>query len=109
MKFSEKDIVLGIIKKKLEQYNINIIRVLLFGSRARGDFSKFSDWDFFVIIDTECSFKEKVKIITEIKKELAEERIPNDIILKAEQDFNNDKNYVGNISYYVNMEGREVA
>lgn len=34
-------------------------RVFLYGSRARGDHKKLSDWDFFVLTSREFDYKQK--------------------------------------------------
>jgi hypothetical protein len=39
---------------------------------------------------------------------LAEKRIPNDIIIRGESDFEKMKNVIGNISYFANREGMPV-
>jgi predicted nucleotidyltransferase len=49
-----RDIILSKIKKSV----LNIepsAEVFLFGSRARSDFTKFSDWDFLVLVDGEVN------------------------------------------------------
>ncbi len=50
-------------------------RVILFGSRARGDNNKISDWDFLVLISNEVDEK--------IKRQIRDRLI--DIELEAEQ------------------------
>ncbi len=41
-----KETILNIAKK----YNIEIDKIILFGSRARGDFKEDSDWDILIVI-----------------------------------------------------------
>jgi uncharacterized protein len=36
--------------------------IVLYGSRARGDFRKFSDWDFLVLVDSEVDYKRTHRI-----------------------------------------------
>lgn len=53
-------------------------------------------------------FNEKWDIIDEIKIKLAKLGIPNDIIIKSEEDVEKAKNDVGRITYYVLKEGVEL-
>ena len=49
-----KDIILSKVKESVLSIEPSA-EVFLFGSRARNDFSKFSDWDFLVIVDGEVN------------------------------------------------------
>jgi len=100
-----KEKVIKVINKAFEKEGVRVLKIILFGSRARGDFSKDSDWDFLVIIDRNLNFNEKWEIIDEIKRELAVLKIPNDVIVKSKERFDEMKNYVGNISFYAFKEG----
>ena len=97
-----------IIREEIEKRGIKVIKVILFGSRARGTYKEDSDWDFFVVIDKKLSFNEKWDIIDEIKIRLAKLGTPNDIILKSEDEVEEAKEDVGRITYYVLKEGVEV-
>ena len=103
-----KEIISKVINEILEKEGIEVKKIILFGSRARGNFKKDSDWDLMVVINKNLSFLEKRKIIAEMQRRLAKHKIPNDIILKSEQQFDTMKNYVGCISYYVSKEGLQV-
>lgn len=98
----------NIIKEELAKRGIKVIKIILFGSRARKDFRPDSDWDFFVMVDKELSFQEMKKIIGEIQWHLAEFKIPNDIIIRSEREFNHVKNSVGYISFFAYKEGVEI-
>jgi len=97
-----------IIKRELQKRKIKILKIILFGSRAKGLYTKHRDWDFFVIINRKMSFNEKWDIIDEIKIKLAKQGIPNDIILKSEEELEEAKDDVGRITYYVLREGVEL-
>ena len=55
-----------IIIEELEKQNIKVHKIILFGSRARGDFKEDSDWDILVVVDRKLSFCEKWDIIDRI-------------------------------------------
>jgi predicted nucleotidyltransferase len=97
-----------IIKETIENKGLKVLKIILFGSRAKGTAREDSDWDFFVIIDKKLSFNEKWDIIDEIKIKLAKLKIPNDILLKSADEVEESKDDVGRITYYVLKEGVEV-
>jgi len=97
-----------IIKETIENKGLKVLKIILFGSRAKDTAREDSDWDFFVIIDKKLSFNEKWDIIDEIKIKLAKLKIPNDILLKSEDEVEESKDDVGRITYYVLKEGVEV-
>jgi predicted nucleotidyltransferase len=96
------------IKKVIEEKDIAVLKILLFGSRARGDFNVDSDWDFFVVIGDEISREEKVDITVEIKRKLVKLRIPNDIIIASVSEVEKRSEDLGDIVYYALKEGIEV-
>ena len=44
-------VILAFKKRLLERFSIDIRKVLLYGSRARGDFEQESDYDVIVLVD----------------------------------------------------------
>ena len=99
------EIAKKIITEEVEKAGYNVVNIILFGSRARGDYNKGSDWDFFVLVDKNI-FKEDMKIILRnIRRRMAINNISNDIIVKSKDIYNNQKNDTGFLSYYVNKDG----
>jgi len=92
------------IEKVLRQYDVKPLKIILFGSRARGNYKEDSDWDCFVIVE-ELDREKKREIIARIRMELASLKIPNDIIIQSSATFEKRKNDVGYLSYYVLKEG----
>ena len=60
------------VVEKLKE-NLNLIAVILFGSRARGDYTKWSDYDILIITDFEERYPER---INEVLKILQDIKIP---------------------------------
>jgi len=85
-----------------------VIKIILFGSRVRGDYNKESDWDFYVIVDKDLDFNRRWEIILKIKRRLAEVEIPNDIIINSVNWARKYQNDVGRITYYALKEGVEI-
>jgi len=95
-----------IIKETIENRGIKVLKVILFGSRAKGNAREDSDWDFLVIVDKDLDRKEKWDIIIKIKRKLAELKIPNDITINSIREFEEKKDNVGYITYYALREGK---
>ena len=84
-------------------------RVLLFGSRARGDFNKHSDYDVLVITKETISLRKKLDFRGEINKTLVNVlRAPVDVLLNSEEEINNKKNLPGHIVKCAMNEGIEL-
>ncbi len=94
-----------VIRDILKRHNVGVEQILLFGSRARGDAQPDSDWDFYVLVDGELAFAQKQLLLTEIQRELARLRIPNDVILASAERFRRLKDYPGHLGYTVAREG----
>jgi predicted nucleotidyltransferase len=75
-----------LITKSLEMFNISIFKIILFGSRARKDFTEDSDWDFLIILNNAIARNEKKVISHQIRKDLAEYDVVCDVLLKTKQE-----------------------
>jgi predicted nucleotidyltransferase len=97
-----------IILDECQKAGVVVDRIILFGSRARGDNREDSDFDIMVLTDKTMEFGKKQILITKIKRVLAFEGIPNDIIFYNKNYFDEVKMFPGDIGYYVNKEGRVI-
>ncbi|MGC9000857.1 nucleotidyltransferase domain-containing protein [Caldisericum sp.] len=104
----ELEIAKKIIVEEVEKAGFKVIDIIVYGSRARGDFNKDSDWDFLVILDRDITFEERKKITADIQFRLAMVNIPNDVILREIKQLEELKSVVGNISYYADKEGAKI-
>ncbi len=93
------------IHRVLQEHLIRVERIMLFGSRARGQARPDSDWDFYVLVDRDLAFAEKRYLVTAIKRELARQRIPNDVLLCSMRHFQATRKYPGHLAYEVHREG----
>jgi len=94
-----------IIKEELAENNIRIKNIILFGSRAKGNFTSGSDWDFLIVIDKEIENDVKRAIEGEIRKKLVYSDILADILIISEKTFNDNKDDIGQITYYAVKDG----
>lgn len=46
-----KEIIKSVIERVCKDFDVENKRIVLFGSRARGDQEESSDWDILVVID----------------------------------------------------------
>jgi len=104
----EIETIKNIIIQEIEKNNLKVEKIILFGSRARGDFREDSDWDFYVIVNKEIDFLKKKKIITQIKRKLAEYNILSDILIQSVNFLDEKKDDVGYLIYYVLKDGVEI-
>jgi predicted nucleotidyltransferase len=102
---NEKEIARKIINEETGLKGFKVLDIILFGSRTRGDYKEDSDWDFLIIVNKDISFSEVKEITGRIQSRLSEYYIPNDIIIRGIEQFNNSKRTVGCISFYAEREG----
>jgi len=96
-----KSEILGVLK----EMGLSAEKIILFGSRARGDFTAQSDWDFLIVLKQELSREEKQKIAHRIRKRLAEFHWDCDVIVRTEAEVEARKNLIGSVVKRVMEEG----
>jgi len=68
LKVLSKTEIKKIILEILYSMKISIKDIILFGSRARGDYKKNSDWDILIIVKNKISIYKKREIAQNIRK-----------------------------------------
>jgi len=94
-----------LLKGILADFGVSNCQIMLFGSRARGEYTSASDYDFLVIIENPMSLSEKRRITSFIRMRMAESNISVDVFLKDIRDYESYKDIVGSLSYEVGKEG----
>ena len=61
-------------------------RVLIFGSRARQDYSVDSDYDFLIVTKNSIDIHKKRSYKSLLRKILAKHKIPADILIQSENE-----------------------
>lgn len=64
----------------------HLLRVILFGSRARGDFGKNSDYDFMVLVKDTSISSWPLRTI-DLRKQFTEEFPPVDVLVLTSEEF----------------------
>jgi uncharacterized protein len=85
------------VLKILGQNNLPPGEIILFGSRARGNAHRLSDYDILVIIGQSIEPRKKIDIIEDIRSELADLFISSDIILKSREEVDYYKTKIGSV------------
>jgi len=87
----------NIIMKVLNENGFRDAEIILFGSRAKGDFRTHSDWDFLVVLKEQLHIKEKWDLAHKIRKALADIYIPCDAIVRSEDEVERRKDVIGSV------------
>jgi predicted nucleotidyltransferase len=103
-----KEKIKKIINQVFEEKGIKVERIILFGSRARGDFRENSDWDLLIIVSNELDLKDKRRISKEIRIKLAEIFIPCDVLIKSASEIEYYSNFIGTTTREALKEGVEI-
>jgi predicted nucleotidyltransferase len=103
-----KEKIKKIINQVFEEKGIKVERIILFGSRARGDFKENSDWDLLIIVSNELDLEDKRKISKEIRIKLAEIFIPCDVLIKSVSEIEYYSNFIGTTTREALKEGIEI-
>jgi len=91
------------IKDSLEE--IAYKRIILFGSRARDDYSIQSDFDILIIIKNVTSKQKKINLSTLIRKRFAAKMLDADVLVKDEKDIDYLKDKPGSVVRNALLEG----
>ena len=91
------------IKDSLEEIAYN--RIILFGSRARDDYSIQSDFDILIIIKNVTSKQKKINLSTLIRKRFAAKMLDADVLVKDEKDIDYLKDKPGSVVRNALLEG----
>jgi len=83
----------------------NPVRIILFGSYARGDITEESDLDFLVI---EKELKGRRMETVRLRDILSPLRIPVDVLVISEKTYQEWKDLPGTVIYEAGLEGRIV-
>jgi len=72
-------------------------KIILFGSRAKGEFSEVSDYDILIIVQKNLAIEEKMRLLVRLRKELAKKGIDADIIIKSKDEVEYYKDKIGSV------------
>jgi len=85
------------ILKTVKDLGASIKKIVLFGSRARKDFTPLSDYDILIITEKPFEINKKMSISKNIRQYLAHSGLDVDVIIKSENEVNILKDKPGSI------------
>ncbi len=97
IKNAEASIIKEQVLKALQNIGASAQRIILFGSRARKDFTRFSDYDILIITNRTFEINEKMRISKNIRTYLAKMGIDVDVIIKSDNEVEVLKDKPGSI------------
>ena len=98
----------SIIKKNSEIFQnvgYSAKKIILFGSRARKDFTGSSDYDILIITETTFEIKEKMNLSKRAREYLAKSGIDVDVVIKSDSEVQVLKEMPGSIVRNAMKEG----
>ena len=72
-------------------------QILLFGSHARGDFSRTSDYDLLIMTQEPIDVKTKMPLKTRIRKSLLAQGIFSDILIQSTEEVERKRHLPGHV------------
>jgi uncharacterized protein len=103
-----KDQIHDTIKSMVNSFLPNA-KVLLFGSRVRGEYTIDSDYDLLEITQETYTPRLKMNLESKIRKALINElNLPFDVIIQSKKEVSKKKNLSGHIVYYAMKEAIEI-
>ena len=94
-----------IINKCSQEFKFSITKIILFGSRARGQYNENSDYDILVLLNEDVPDELKIKLSCIITRELSDKWINADIIVKSAKEIKQYENCIGSIVRIALKEG----
>ena len=100
-----KRIVMGEARK----LGVRVEKIILFGSRARGEEGEESDYDILVIVREGIGRRERWELADSIRWRLANMMIPSDVIVVPLDKWRRHQDTPGHLLYSVKREGRVIG
>ncbi len=104
------EVIRRVILEEAEKLGVSVERIVLFGSRARGDYREDSDYDILVVVRNKLSRKVKIDLSVNISSRLIDEiHAPVDVIVVSETSWRKYRSAPGTVLYSAGKEGVLVA
>jgi len=90
-------LIAEIIRSEATDAGVTVEKIVLFGSRARGDADAQSDWDVLVVLRNSISHPERIALSTRLNRALARRLIPCDLLIRSSQEVQKQAHQIGSI------------
>ena len=94
-----------IILDTAKRLNIQVDKIILFGSRARGDYREDSDWDILIVTNEKLDRRKYLEFYSSVIKALYEEKVKSDLIIMDKETFEEEKHILDTIPNEAFTEG----
>ena len=94
-----------VILETARKYGIEVDKIILFGSRARGDYREDSDWDILIVVGNKVDKGVLDKYWLEVGRELVKYDIVPEIIITSREELEKYGKYYGFVHYHALKEG----
>ncbi|MBP1912985.1 nucleotidyltransferase domain-containing protein [Thermococcus stetteri] len=103
-----KELIRNVIKKTAEKLGVDVEEIILFGSRARGDFRRDSDWDVLIVTREKIPRAIELELYKLVHRELLFNGVKADILLISRDELEAVKEDRSYVYYYALREGIKV-
>ena len=104
-KSNMEKIIKNIVVETIKESGYSLERIILFGSRARGNFDENSDWDLLIVIKEDLTREEKLNLFSKISKKLAKRLMPCDLLIRSRKEVEKLKTYFHSVTKTALQEG----
>ncbi len=78
----ELKVIREAVLEAAKKHGVEVEKIILFGSRARGDFKEDSDWDILIVTKEKLDKNSKSKFILEVRREIVwKMEVPVDVLV----------------------------
>jgi predicted nucleotidyltransferase len=102
------EIIRDVILRVSRELGLEVDDIILFGSRARGDFRADSDWDVLVVLSRPLERKVELEAYKKIHRELLLKGIKVDVLFISRDELEKVKDDTGFVYYYALKEGVKI-
>ncbi len=99
----------SVVLDEARRGGVEVKDVILFGSRARGDYREDSDWDVLIVVDDSTGKEGVGRLRFRVYRRLAGMKIYCDVVVVRESYYRGHRDVVGTVAYYASLEGRSLG
>lgn len=104
------DLIRRIVLEEAARLGVEVDRIILFGSRARGDYREDSDYDVLVVVKGQLERRLKIEFMTNISSRLLDAlEAPVDVVVVSETQWRRYHTTPGTVMYPASREGITVV
>jgi len=98
----------AVIKEEIQKAGCRLVKLYLFGSRAKGTHSPQSDWDLYAVVDKDLPFAVKRKVGSAVRWRLEQRNLLIDVFIQSEHIAEKRRDNPGFLTHYALKEGVEL-